>query len=363
MNRNILKRWFFSMSAMVLAILLCAGSAGACQSTPTIRSVFSGDWNDSKIWNTGKVPDRSDVVSIEAGHTVTASYIRVKGLCNAGTLSILSDAVFGVVTDDFIYNNGKIISAVGATHLDDWWIPSPPGQTIGLMSPSVQNAQNGVIEAGQGGYSWQWIKAQGGAGGDVLLYGYTILNEGTITGGQGGRGDAFRERWSEAYGGSGGSVVVFARDKASNTGKIASGAGGGAIDNGDGVAIPGGVGNVTFSALSATQSGVIQGNIKDSTDRDSDNDGNQDVSEVQNGTNPFGQDIVMITGNGYSMVVTPYLSGHEVPMKITQESDGSYKGDNGIVSIVMKQSDSSRSRRDNGISTDYAFTISKSLTG
>src|SRR5213593_2492879 len=35
---------------------------------PTVRSIGSGAWSDSKIWSTGKIPGANDKVRIEAGH-------------------------------------------------------------------------------------------------------------------------------------------------------------------------------------------------------------------------------------------------------------------------------------------------------
>ena len=38
---------------------------------PTVTSIASGAWSDSKTWSTGKVPAANDKVKIAAGHTVT----------------------------------------------------------------------------------------------------------------------------------------------------------------------------------------------------------------------------------------------------------------------------------------------------
>src|SRR5213594_30451 len=38
---------------------------------PTVRSIGSGAWSDSKIWSTGKIPGANDKVRIETGHVLT----------------------------------------------------------------------------------------------------------------------------------------------------------------------------------------------------------------------------------------------------------------------------------------------------
>src|SRR5262245_30393421 len=39
--------------------------------TPTVTSISSGSWSESKTWSTGKVPAGNDKVRISSGHTVT----------------------------------------------------------------------------------------------------------------------------------------------------------------------------------------------------------------------------------------------------------------------------------------------------
>src|SRR2546430_12860332 len=38
---------------------------------PSVTSIASGLWSDSKIWSTGKVPSANDKIRIAPGHSVT----------------------------------------------------------------------------------------------------------------------------------------------------------------------------------------------------------------------------------------------------------------------------------------------------
>src|SRR5437867_7409626 len=62
---------------------------------PTVRSIGSGAWSDSKIWSTGKIPGTNDKVRIEAGHVVTfnaASDARLNCIEVNGALRFATDA-------------------------------------------------------------------------------------------------------------------------------------------------------------------------------------------------------------------------------------------------------------------------------
>jgi len=62
---------------------------------PTVRSIGSGAWSDSKIWSTGKIPGANDKVRIEAGHVVifnAVSDARLNCIEVNGALRFATDA-------------------------------------------------------------------------------------------------------------------------------------------------------------------------------------------------------------------------------------------------------------------------------
>ena len=83
--------------------------------TPTISSIMgTGNWNDPLSWSLGRIPNTSDIVSIEGN--ITAPYgVQVKWLrVTPGSKLTLNSNL--VVTDDDLENYGTLQSA-GALYL------------------------------------------------------------------------------------------------------------------------------------------------------------------------------------------------------------------------------------------------------
>ena len=62
---------------------------------PSVTSIVSGAWSDSKTWSTGKVPGANDKVKIAAGHSVildTVSDARLACIEVDGALRFATDA-------------------------------------------------------------------------------------------------------------------------------------------------------------------------------------------------------------------------------------------------------------------------------
>lgn len=228
--------------------------------SPTIQSNGSGPWDVSGTWTPARIPNANDIVSINPGHTVTgtAFMIRIKGLCNSGTLLSSAETNLRVTASDFIYNSGRIWGADGA--------PRRPGIGVVLNARIIHNAQEGDIQAGRGGNHFAG-NARGGAGGTVEIYGNKITNEGTIgpecdsgssasDGGNGGSGISGSDGGS-GIGGNGGDTILMADDTLINMGSGTIFAGAGGFGRGERAA--GGLGGrVTFSAPVTVPNGTLR---------------------------------------------------------------------------------------------------------
>ncbi len=104
---------------------------------------------------------------------------------------------------------------------------------------------------------------------------------------------------------------------------------------------------------------------------DPDNDGYVNLQEFGAGTdphnpaskpgtnpvNPNPDNSITISGSGgYKMFVTPISANEPGPMRVTQETDGSFKGTNGSTNVVVISDPTA-------IGESYTFTTGKNLTG
>ncbi|QTA90843.1 DUF4114 domain-containing protein [Desulfonema magnum] len=237
--------------------------------TPTIRSNGSGDWNNSETWIPKRVPKWNDIVEISPNDTImitSSAEIRIKGLCNSGTLTSTQDADIKITGEDFIYNQGKVWGGDGAD--------GSPGRNVILTGKETfYNDQNGDIQGGRGGDHYGWI-ARAGDGGSVEIYGDTITNKGIIgpecysdspesDGGNGGHSLTPHGPGSTcggSYSGNGGNTILLADSLLINTGtgRVATG-GGGDANYGHCSPHPGRGGNIIFSAPVTIQNGTIMG--------------------------------------------------------------------------------------------------------
>ncbi|MGB9724245.1 MAG: hypothetical protein ACPL7G_10165 [Chloroflexia bacterium] len=231
--------------------------------TPTLHSVASGPWNSPGTWNLGRAPLVTDVVWIQAGHTVqVGGPVVVASLVNEGTLLGPTSGHLVLTVTGVLSNSGLIRAGDGAGLLAHpskaapQWHPACNGtsgnpganvvvsaaQTInsgtiqagnGLnggiggsvtWAPSpvttLRNTASGVIQAGNGGNGQPG--GGGGPGGDVNLTGKPFDNDGLIRAGDGGDGDQ--------CGGDGGSTHIWG-ENTTNTGNILAGNGGNTTDN------------------------------------------------------------------------------------------------------------------------------------
>jgi|GEM_PF-1017569 len=275
---------------------------------PTIESFQDGYWDDPNTWKQEQVPEKNDIVRINAGHTVIfnpsdreswSTYTEndcksgsisdmkkgneIKALCNLGTLVSEQHRDIALLASDFIYNKGKILGADGY-HATS--IPGVPigrrlgkaggqGRNIILTAKRLfYNAPNGEIQGGRGG-DHHGNFSTGGDGGSVEIYGPRIFNEGSIgprcgsespnsVGGNGGNastpsGDS--TSCNDSFGGNGGNTILLADSVLVNLpGAWVSSGKGGSSAYGHCNGYGGKEGDIVFTGVTATvQNGTIQG--------------------------------------------------------------------------------------------------------
>ncbi len=230
---------------------------------PTLQSVASGPWNSPSTWNLGRAPLVTDIVWIQAGHTVQVSGpVMVESLVNEGTLLGPASGHLVLTATAILSNSGLIRAGDGAGFLArlpgvaPQWHPAcngtsgAPGANVVVSAAQTINA--GTIQAGNGlnggiGGSVTWVPTPttalwntasgiiqagdggngtpgsgGGPGGDIKLAGMPFDNDGLIRAGNGGDGDQ--------CGGAGGSTYIWG-ENTTNTGNILAGNGGNTTDN------------------------------------------------------------------------------------------------------------------------------------
>ncbi len=228
----------------------------------TIQSAQSGNWNDPNTWTPARIPGSDDIVRINSDDEIvinSSAEIKVKGLCNYGTLTSGSEADLKLSASDFIYNEGFIKGADGKGSKSSE--PGSPGSDIILTAEKTfYNAWNGRIQGGRGGGHDNPSYARGGDGGTVEIYGDTIINEGKIQGGDGGGSSTHTEVCLDSRGGDGGDVILLADSVLINmeSGEIITGKGG--EGRGGKISCPfqgAEGGNIVFSAPTAIQNGKV----------------------------------------------------------------------------------------------------------
>lgn len=179
---------------------------------PTIQSAKNGAWEEPASWNPARVPNSSDIVLVNEGHTIDSecAFI-VQGLENHGT--IRCNAQTGAVTvTETLYNMGFILGRDGTDESES--TPAEAGGTISVHTALISNT--GTIRAGDGGQGL----AGGGSGGNVLL----LLPDGALLNDESGRivaGNGGEE------GGAGGAIEIEASNATLvNDGLIQAGNGG-----------------------------------------------------------------------------------------------------------------------------------------
>ncbi|OQX26071.1 MAG: hypothetical protein BWK80_12410 [Desulfobacteraceae bacterium IS3] len=264
--------WMVRLSVSQDSGLICDETLEERCSKATLHSSGNGKWNVSSAWSEGRIPNENDVVMIEAGHTVIAAAdmtLKVKGICIYGTVETEAGNNFDLSAAEFVYNEGTVHGADGkdGTGSDaSNYVHATAGTGISLEAPTVYNAITGNIQAGRGGHDILPIyslKAKGGDGGNVQIYGEEITNEGVIGpvcndytyGNNGGQARSV----NTAQGGNGGNTVIVGTGMVINkkTGKI-SGGNGGNVYGSSGIRTPGKAGNLTFSAPVAVQNGILR---------------------------------------------------------------------------------------------------------
>jgi len=232
-----------------------------CGST-TIQSAQSGNWNDPNTWIPARIPASNDIVRVNSDDEIvvnSSAEIKVKGLCNYGTLISSSDSDLKLSASDFIYNEGVIKGGDGKGSKSAE--PGSPGSSIILTAEKTfYNAWNGTIQGGRGGSHDNSSYARGGDGGAVEIYGDTITNEGKVRGGDGGGSSTHREVCLDSRGGDGGDVILLADSVLMNmeSGEIITGKGG--EGRGGKISCPfqgAEGGNIVFSAPTAIQNGKV----------------------------------------------------------------------------------------------------------
>jgi len=256
-----------------------ATNPATCPTTPTIRSKASGNWTDAATWDSGRIPNATDVVQIESGHTVTAEFSKVTGLCNFGTINS-QNSDLRIDASDFLYNKGTIRASDAKN--SECPVKNNPsvykhpsqlssGNSIFLWAAKFTN--EGQITGGKGGDDSTWLclsdydpgkwsypvistdgtirlhksekgtwgfqqgetqygfPSVGGEGGKVEIRSTGFENAGTIKGGKGGYGDSSSNGYGVhgvSIGGKGGEVIVTPADleKSSNKGTLQGGCGG-----------------------------------------------------------------------------------------------------------------------------------------
>jgi len=230
---------------------------------PTIQSAGSGLWNSPGTWNLGRAPLVTDVVWIQAGHTVQVSGpVAVDSLLNEGSLLGPTSGHLVLTATAVISNSGLIRAGDGAGLLAPLpnaapqWHPACNGTSgnpgANVLVSALQTVNNGTIQAGNGlnggkGGDVTWAPSPnttlwntssgviqagnggnglpgggGGPGGDVTLTGMPFDNDGLIQAGNGGSGDQ--------CGGDGGDMNILG-ENTTNTGSILAGNGGNTTAN------------------------------------------------------------------------------------------------------------------------------------
>jgi len=220
----------------------------------TIQTVANGSWDSADSWNVDRIPQGSDVVKINSGHTITGSadYLNVKTLCieTDAMLESLDDLGTGlqIKATDYIGNKGTIRGQDGALY--------QPGASIHLSTGSWKDGKpfynEGSIIAGHGGDGEQ----QGGHGGMIHISGGGIINTpnengngGIIQAGNGG--DISGTQSGQA--GDGGRITMWGSEFLRHQGdiRITTGHGGNCHPNASGFQTGGNGGNVGLNADSS----------------------------------------------------------------------------------------------------------------
>lgn len=200
----------------------------------TIMSTGSGSWDSAANWSPSRVPTASDVVWVQAGHTVTVPRkVTVQGLCNEGTLSsLINRSLEFVVSESVInYTTGQMVGRNGSAGSGSQC--GTAGSTIRIAPPrgddGVAITNRGRIVAGHGGDGNRCA----GKGGSTYLFGRNTTNSGFICAGHGGN-----VLGSDARGAEGGETHVWGKWRGagdlSNRGEICAGNGGNGIRGGNG---------------------------------------------------------------------------------------------------------------------------------
>jgi hypothetical protein len=202
-------------SSLIIESLLTglADSPKNCDNTNiTIESSQNGNWNAPTTWSTAQIPSKTDVVRINAGHTVTGlAAAKVRTLCVAGILQSLDNqgTALEIQATDYLENQGLIRGQPGADELTG---NSCTQASIVGTSGCAQPGASVILKVGTEFHQqdklgdWWWY----GSGGP-------ILNTGEIIAGKGGDGSQ--------YGAPGGNTLVLGRNT-TNTNRIQAGDGG-----------------------------------------------------------------------------------------------------------------------------------------
>ncbi|MGB5050165.1 MAG: right-handed parallel beta-helix repeat-containing protein, partial [Caldilineaceae bacterium] len=129
---------------------------------PTISSTLSGPWNEASTWRPARVPNASDVVLIQADHTVNAvGAIDVTALWNKGVLICPPTGPLVINASLEVQNDGEMRCSPSA-HATAPGGDGGAGNSIRLTAPTLVNP--GQIQAGDGGNGADG-NPDGGAGG------------------------------------------------------------------------------------------------------------------------------------------------------------------------------------------------------
>ncbi|BAP56796.1 hypothetical protein THII_2499 [Thioploca ingrica] len=195
-----------------LLLGLAYGSKDCDNTNITIESSQNGNWNAPTTWSTSQIPNETDVVRINSGHTVTGQAVaKVRTLCVAGTLQSLDNqgTALEIQATDYLENQGVILGQAGADELAG--STCTQAATVGTFG-CAQPGASVMLKVGTEFHQqdklgdWWWY----GSGGP-------ILNTGKIIAGKGGDG--------LQYGAPGGNALVLGRNT-TNTNQIQAGNGG-----------------------------------------------------------------------------------------------------------------------------------------
>ncbi|OQY46781.1 MAG: hypothetical protein B6242_06835, partial [Anaerolineaceae bacterium 4572_78] len=203
---------------------------GSTDQNVTIQSVQSGDWNDVETWGPERVPHSDDVVKVNAGDTITVSLKNdIRGLENNGTIINADNQPVDIATTSMLQNNGNIIGQNG----DDGGSGDNNGERGGnILLEGNPIINNGTITAGDGGDAGNGDGSpnddqRAGDGGNVLLDGSYIDNSGHIMAGDGGD---LTNADSTDDTGAGGDILIVSSNGTTSHGTMTAGDGGNGAD-------------------------------------------------------------------------------------------------------------------------------------